>query len=415
MSDRAKNIAGIAPGATASQTGATAQAPVPPGFVSIVVPCYNEEMVVGEFVDWCKEGLAKANAAGEIIIIDSSTDRSPEIAEAHGATVLRVPKRGLGRAYIDALPHIRGEYIIMGDCDLTYDFREVAPFIAALKAGNEFVMGTRMKGEIEAGAMPPLHRYFGTPLTTWILNRMYGTRYSDIHCGMRAMTRAALDRINLQSQSWEYASEMGLKAGKLRLKTAEVPIKFYKDQPGRFSHHKRSGWLSPWMAGWINLRVMFLYAPDFFLLKPGAAMLCLGLFLTLMLVRGPVQLGPIGLSMHFMLLGVTLAATGYMSVGMGMLARVYHDFDPNYTARVVRRWSYNRGMASAAALFAAGFVMNSWLAITWLQSDLRLSNLSWASVLGLLLIILAFETFAFTLILHMVATIRRRPERDPCA
>ena len=107
--------------------------------------------------------------------------------------MLRVPKRGLGRAYIDAVPHIHGKYVIMGDCDLTYDFRELKQFIEALDAGNDFVMGTRMKGYIEPGAMPRLHRYFGTPLTTWILNRMYGTRYSDIHCGMRAMTLDALN------------------------------------------------------------------------------------------------------------------------------------------------------------------------------------------------------------------------------
>ncbi len=231
--------------------------------VSIVVPALNEELTIGEFVDWCHEGLRRANVDGEILIIDSSADRTAEVAESKGARVLRMPKRGLGRAYIDAIPHIRGKYVIMGDCDLTYDFREIKPFVDALDAGAEFVMGTRMRGYIEPGAMPALHRYFGTPLTTWILNRMYGTRYSDIHCGMRAMTLDALKQINIQSNSWEYASEMVLKAGKLRLKTVEAPIRFYKDRPGRLSHHRRSGWFSPWMAGWINLRAMFLYARFF--------------------------------------------------------------------------------------------------------------------------------------------------------
>src|ERR1043166_8725144 len=121
----------------------------PPGFVSIVVPCLNEELVVGEFVDWCWQGLREAGAQGEVIIVDSSTDRSPEIAEEHGARVLRVPKRGLGRAYIDAIPEIRGDYVIMGDCDLTYDFRELAPFLEQLRDGAEFVMGSRFKGYIE--------------------------------------------------------------------------------------------------------------------------------------------------------------------------------------------------------------------------------------------------------------------------
>ena len=113
------------------------------------------------------------------------------------------------------------------------------------------------------------HRYFGTPVTTWILNRIYRGRYSDIHCGMRGLTRAALDKIDLKSQSWEYASEMVLKAARLKLVTAEVPVKFYKDRQGRFSHHRRMGWLSPWIAGWLNLKVMLVYTPDSFLLKPG--------------------------------------------------------------------------------------------------------------------------------------------------
>ena len=139
-----------------------------PKTVSIVVPCLNEERVIGEFVAWCREGLRAAGREYQILIIDSSEDDSPRIAEEQGATVLRVPKRGLGRAYIDAVPHITGDYVIMGDCDLTNDFRDLAPFLAKLDLGCDFVMGNRFAGSIEPGAMPRLHRYFGTPVTTWI-------------------------------------------------------------------------------------------------------------------------------------------------------------------------------------------------------------------------------------------------------
>ena len=202
--------------------------------------------------------------------------------------------------------------MIMGDCDLTYDFREIKPFVDELKTGNDFVMGSRFAGYIEPGAMPNLHRYFGTPLTTWILNLIYGSRYSDIHCGMRAMTHEALLRIDLDSQSWEYASEMVLKAARLKLRTAEVPVRFYKDREGRLSHHKRAGWLSPWVAGWINLKAMFLYAPDFFVMRPGFVMLVLGLALTLSLCAGPVHLTPaLTIDLHTMLLGSTFATLGY--------------------------------------------------------------------------------------------------------
>src|SRR5437762_326373 len=266
--------------------------------LSIVVPSLNEEITAGEFVDWCREGLERAGVSGQILIIDSSSDRTPDIVLAHGGEVLRTPKRGLGRAYIDATSYIRGQWIIMGDADLTYDFRELSPFVEAFKKGAEFVMGSRFRGSIEKGAMPGLHRYFGTPLTTWILNRIYGSRYSDIHCGMRAITREALLGLRLESQSWEYASEMVLKAARQKIKVGEVPVTFYKDREGRVSHHKRNGWLSPWIAGWINLRVMLLYAPDFFLRGPGWVLFVLGLFLTALLGRGPVRAFGVGLDLH---------------------------------------------------------------------------------------------------------------------
>src|SRR5437762_13508636 len=187
--------------------------------LSVVVPALNEEITVGELVDWCKEGLERAGVRGQILIIDSSTDSTPEIGLSHGGEVLCTPKRGLGRAYIDAAKYIRGQWIIMGDADLTYDFRELTPFIEAFRKGAEFVMGSRFRGSIEEGAMPALHRYFGTPVTTWILNVMYGTHFTDIHCGMRGVTRDGFERMRLTSQSWEYASEMVLKSVHLGLVT----------------------------------------------------------------------------------------------------------------------------------------------------------------------------------------------------
>src|SRR5947207_10104169 len=120
----------------------------------------------------------------------------------------------------------------MGDFDYTYDFRELASFVEQFHKGIEFVMGSRFRGYIEPGSMPPLHQYFGTPVTTWILNFLYRSRFSDIHCGMRGITRAALRKMELQSQSWEYASEMVLKSVRMNLRTAEVPVRFLKDEKG---------------------------------------------------------------------------------------------------------------------------------------------------------------------------------------
>src|SRR2546421_1017076 len=262
---------------------------IPDPEISIVIPALNEERTIGDFVDWCKQGLATVGLAGEVLIVDSSTDRTSDIAVAHGARVLRVPRRGLGRAYIDALPYIRGRFVLMGDADCTYDFRNLAPFVERFHQGYEFVMGSRWKGSIEPGSMPALHRWVGTPVTTWILNVVYSSHFSDIHCGMRGLTKDALLRMDLQSQSWEYASEMVLKSVHMKLRTAEVPVRFLKDREGRLSHHKRAGWFSPFQAAWINLRATFVYGAEFFTYRPGLAILALGLLLTLPLAYGPGQ------------------------------------------------------------------------------------------------------------------------------
>jgi glycosyltransferase involved in cell wall biosynthesis len=376
--------------------------------VSIVVPCLNEEVTVGEFVDWCFEGLTSAGVTGEVLIIDSSTDRSPAIAAEHGATVITVPKRGLGRAYIDALPHVRGDIVIMGDCDLTYDFRELEPFITAVRRGHDFVMGTRTRGTIEPGAMPPLHRYFGSPATTMLFNVIYGTRFSDIHCGMRALTRDAFAALDLESDGWEYASEMILKARRLGLRATEVPVRFWKDRHGRESHLKRGGWKTPWIAGWDSLRVMFVYAPDFFLLWPGVFLLAVGLLLGVTLSGGAFHALGIGFDLHWMLFGVVCATVGYGAIQLALLARVFYDFDRTYTARLLRRASYNRGMLASLVLIVAGAVPNVILAVRWLSNGLRLSAFQYSSVLGLLLIVLGFQTFGFTLLLHMIGGRRVR-------
>jgi glycosyltransferase involved in cell wall biosynthesis len=373
-----------------------------PPEVSIVVPCLNEEITIGEFVDWCHEGLAAADVRGEVLIIDSSSDRSPIIAAERGARVITVPKRGLGQAYIDAISQVLGDIVIMGDCDLTYDFRELDGFIEAIRDGHDFVMGTRTHGVIEPGAMPALHRYFGSPATTMVFNLIYGTRFSDIHCGMRAITLSGLKRMELESPGWEYASEMILKARRLGMRTTEVPVRFWKDREGRESHLKRGGWRTPWIAGWDSLRVMFLYAPDFFLLRPGAVLLAAGLGVSAALAAGPFSALGVGFNLHWMLLAIVVATVGYSAVQLALLARVFYDFDRRLTDRILRTVTYNRGVAASALLVLGGIIPNILLLIRWLSNDFHLPTIQYSSVFGLLLLILGFQTFGFTLLLHMM-------------
>lgn len=374
--------------------------------LSIVIPAMNEQITVAEFVDWCRTGLARAGVRGEILIVDSSTDATPDIALAKGARVLKTPKRGLGRAYIDALDYIRGKYVLMGDADLTYDFREISEFVQKFREGHEFIMGSRFRGTIEDGAMPPLHRYLGTPVTTRILNLIYESRFTDIHCGMRGITLEALKRIHLESQSWEYASEMVLKAAKYQLRTAEVPIHFLKDRAGRLSHMKRSKWYEPWHAGWINLRAMFLFAPDFFLMAPGVVGVSLGLLLVVLSASHWFW----WLSLHWMLLGMTLTVGGYSAIQMAVLSRVFYNFIPEKTGRYVKRFTYNRGVAVSALLALAGLAILIKFSARYVQQHLTLSHASEPAITALYLLLLSFQTFTFTLMFQMIAHRNQQPK-----
>jgi glycosyltransferase involved in cell wall biosynthesis len=364
--------------------------------VSLVVPSLNEPITIGLFVDWCREGLEKAGVQGEILIVDSSSDKTPELALEHGARVLRAPKRGLGRAYIDALPFIRGKYIIMGDCDCTYDFRDVVPFLEAFRRGAEFVMGSRFKGTIDPGAMPPLHQYFGTPLTTWILNILYGCRFTDIHCGMRGLTREAYVKLGLQSQKWEYASEMIIKAVKLDLRAEEVPIHFLKDMEGRSSHLK-AHWYAPWVAGWQNLRVFFLFRPDFFLRQPGRALVALGALLVFGLAFGPVRLGGVEFALYSQVLGLFLLALGTGFMGLDALTTLYLGFDKARCRRLQRFYDYDLIVPLSALAVLVGTALCGSFVLEWIHDGFKIFRLSHGFATGLGFVLLGSQLFLHTL------------------
>jgi glycosyltransferase involved in cell wall biosynthesis len=372
--------------------------------LSIVIPALNESVTMAEFVGWCKAGIAGAGVAGQILIVDSSTDATPEIALEAGAEVLRVPKRGLGRAYIDAIPFIRGRWIVMGDAYLTYDFRQLSPFVAQFRAGQEFIMGSRFRGSIEPGAMPPLHRYLGTPVTTLLLNLIYGTRFSDIHCGIRGVTLEAFKRMRLRSQSWQYASEMIIKSVHLRLRVSEVPVHFYKDREGRVSNLKRIGWWAPWHAAWISVQAMFTYGADFFLFWPGLLLAAVGLTAGFALGNGPITVGGVGFSLHWMLLFLLMGVIGFQALLTAILAKVIYDPE----GREARRWhpwfGFNRVALVTGALFILGLMAGLGLVSEYLRLGYRLPSelgpASYRAVAGVGLCLLGALYFTFSLVFN---------------
>ncbi len=276
-------------------------------------------------------------------------------------------------------------------------------------------MGSRWKGSIEKGAMPWLHQHLGTPVTTFILNRLYGSKFSDIHCGMRGITRDAFERMDLHSQSWEYASEMVLKSVHMELRTTEVPVRFLKDKEGRLSHHKRMGWFSPWSAAWINLRAMFIYGADFFVFKPGIVLAALGLLIVLPTSFGDLDAGPVTLSLNWQFFGLTLLVVGLQGFFLGCIAQVLFDYTGRYKRRWLNVFPYTRSALIAFALVLMGFGLGLPLLIEYFTSDLRLeaadSTQNHLAVTGLAAVVSGVQLFVFTLLLHgtVAATTSPRP------
>jgi glycosyltransferase involved in cell wall biosynthesis len=237
--------------------------------VTVLIPTKNEEITISGFLDWCQIGFRNANIKGEIVLMDSSTDRTPQIALSKGAKVVNVDEKGLGVAYLKGKDHISGEYVILGDADCTYDFRNIDPFLDKLNQGYELVVGNRFMGTIEKKAMPIHHQYFGSPATSFIFKHTLGIPTGDIHCGMRAITKDLFLRLPFTELGWEYASEMIVSSRNLGARICEVPIDFLKEPEGRISHQKRNGWLTPFKAGWGTLRVTASFSLDRLLFLPG--------------------------------------------------------------------------------------------------------------------------------------------------
>jgi hypothetical protein len=250
--------------------------------------------------------------------------------------------------------------------------------------------------------MPPLHRYFGNPATTWVLNRIYGTHFSDIHCGMRGLTTDAFRRLDLRSQSWQYASEMIIKAVHLRLKTAEVPVTFHKDREGRQSHLKRIGWYAPWQAGWISIQTMLVFGADFFLIRPGLALFAVGLIGVGALFRGPVEFLGIGFSLHWALLFLLFAIVGVQLLIVGVLARAIYGVKSRNWKRWRRVFDFNTAVVLSAGLFVLGVLSFLPLVREYIRFGFalpaELSPASYHAVAGLGLMLLSFIHFAFSLV-----------------
>jgi glycosyltransferase involved in cell wall biosynthesis len=337
--------------------------------VSVVIPCLNEANSLAYCLDKAVKAFQAAGLSGEVIVADNgSTDGSIGIAEQHGARVIHVAERGYGAALRAGIAGSRGSFIVMGDADDSYDFTDVPRFVEKLREGNDIVMGNRFSGEIKPGAMPPLHKYFGNPGLTALLNTLFRAGIGDGYCGMRGFTRSLYDRLDLRSSGMEFALEMIIKSAQIGARIAEIPITLWPDKRGRAPH------LRSFRDGWRSLRFMLLYAPNWLFLLPGATLVLAGLFLVFWLLPGPRYISPrVGLDIHTMIFGVIFTLLGVQILSIGAFAKVFsyaERFDRRSVSlrRVLKRVTLETGLLLGGSLFLMGFAGCAWVTWQWASS-----------------------------------------------
>ncbi len=339
--------------------------------LTILMPCLNEAETLETCIRKARTYLETSGVDGEILIADNgSTDGSQDIARRCGARVVDVPMRGYGAALIGGCNAALGTYVIMGDADDSYDFLHLDPFVEKLREGYDLVMGNRFKGGIEPGAMPPLHRYIGNPVLSFIGRLFYPSEIGDFHCGLRGYRRESILKLGLCTTGMEYASEMVVKATLYKLKIAEVPTTLKKD--GR-SHppHLRS-----FRDGWRHLKFLLMHSPNWLFLYPGIALLALGLVMMVALMFGPVSIGSVTLDIHTMLYGSAFAIIGASTITFSLFTKTYakkSGFIP-VDEKEISKVTEDRVILAGAILLILGIVATIAAIVLWGQTSFGALN-----------------------------------------
>jgi glycosyltransferase involved in cell wall biosynthesis len=338
--------------------------------LTILMPCLNEAETVEVCVRTARAWLDRAGVSGEVLIADNgSTDGSQELARAAGARVVSVPAAGYGAALGGGITAARGQYIIMGDADDSYDFGHLEAFLERLRDGDDLVMGNRFAGGIAPGAMPPLHRFLGNPVLSLAGRLMFGVPVRDFHCGLRGMRTDAVRALQLRTTGMEFASEMVVRASLANLAISEVPTTLRPDGRTRPPH------LRTWHDGWRHLRFLLLFSPRWLFLIPGIAMTALGLTLTAVLsLRGSIVLGSARLEVGTLVYSAALTLVGFQATAFALFTRIYavaKGFLPRSDRldRFAGRFRLERGLLIGLAVFLAGLVTAGITFVRWQQKS----------------------------------------------
>ncbi len=370
--------------------------------VSVVIPCLNEAENIEQCVAAARRALDDNGISGEVVVADNaSEDGSAELAEAAGARVVREPRRGYGSAYLAGFAAARGDYIVMGDADLTYDFNEIPRFLGELEDGADMVIGDRMKN-IHPGAMPWLHRYVGNPLLSGFLNLLFRTGVSDAHCGMRAVRRDKLPQLALRTTGMEFASEMVIRAAKEKLDIRQFPIEY----------HPRGGEskLSSFRDGWRHLRFLLVHSPTHLFILPGAVMALLGALVALTVIA---QIDVFGRAwdLHALIAGSLLLIVGTQVVALGLCAHAYGTYFMNekdpWFDRMRARFRLEHGLLVGGGIAFAGLVAALVIVIEWIDRGFGSLGEERLAVLAMTLVIVGIQIF-FSSFLLSILGLRRQ-------
>ncbi len=337
--------------------------------LSIVMPCLNEAATVADCVKQAREALAKHGIKGEVVVADNgSSDGSRELAAAAGARVVPVPLRGYGSALLTGIAAARGEYVVMGDADGSYDFFAVDAFLVKLREGYDLVMGNRFKGGVAAGAMPFLHRWLGNPVLSFLGRLFFSSDVGDFHSGLRGFRRSPILALDLRTTGMEFASEMVVKAAVHGLRITEVPVTLGPDKRGRPPH------LRTWRDGWRHLRFLLLYSPRWLFLYPGALLMIVGALTLLWLLPGERALGSVRFDIHTLVYAAAAIVLGYQSVIFALFTKTFAISEgllpeDGRLSRLYRYITLETGLAAGIVLVVFGLVLAASAIGIWETQD----------------------------------------------
>ena len=383
---------------------------VAPCELSIVMPCLDEAETLEVCIRKARGFLEKNGIDGEVVIADNgSTDGSQGLATKCGARVVDVPAKGYGSALLGGIRSARGRYIIMGDADDSYDFVNLMPFVEKLRGGYDLVMGNRFRGGIKPKAMPPLHRYLGNPVLSFIGKLLFKSPCGDFHCGLRGFSKAAAMEIDLRTTGMEFASEMVVKMTLNRKRMAEVPTTLSKDGRSRPPH------LRSWRDGWRHLRFLLLYSPRWLFFYPGLISVFLGLLTWSFLLPGPQLIEGVQLDVNTLFYGALALTLGYQSVVFAVFTKVFAisegllPADPGLEKKLAQI-SLEKGLISGGIVLLLGIIGTLFAISNWQMKGFGLLNPSETLrvvIPSVTAIAIGFQTMLSSLFLSVLQLKRR--------